>query len=1224
MNKQGNSMNKKIKITASVAMLFALITSTLIVPAATAVAVTDLGSTFGFQTSLDTNLFESSLTGGESGVTVTDSESNFTECALEASRNLVTIGESINLSWYTSGFDSITVNGQTVSNQSGTMTISNLQESTAFTLQALSNNGSTCTEQVIVTCVPEVKAFRCEDFGFDFEVAKYEWNGTSFVLANTLPGYTTTMSGNTTVANWTSAPAVAGVLGKAGIYTAAFPGGTSGSVYKSAIGDGQNAISHISLCGNEAPKQCELTLTKSVNKTTAVPGDLLTYTITIKNTGDANCSGGGVKIVDVVDQNVTYQNHTITSNFTAGYGSTPVYTSSNRTLYFNGNTLVPGESGTITWTGKVNTPTQCGDFEVHNQAKATAAELNNYQTWAYSQKVTTQVDNDCYVPKPPVCTLVPSTQTVGYGGSAVLTWTTDHATVVTLTDFGSVALDGTVTTAPLYTNKTYTLLATGPDGQVSCTATVTVIPEPPAPTCTLLPATQTTQTGGTATFTWTTTNADTVTLTSFGSVALNGTATTAPLTSGGTYELVATGNGKTVSCTAAVVVETIPAPSCDSFTASPSTIMVGSSSTLMWESTNAATAFINNGIGAVAVDGSVVVTPLASLTYQLTLIGVDDKVTTCSVPVTVTEDPVPVCELFTATPNSLPVGGGAVALNWKVLNAETASISPLVGAVSLIGSQSVNVTQSTTFTLTAIDGNGDEVSCTAPVAVADPAPVLTCAANVSFSASDTSIDRGDNTTLTWSTTDVDTVSISTINATALSGSQSVSPTSDITYVLTATRGSESVNCPLSIDVSSGGGGGGSVSPRCEMTISDKRIKAGEEVTIEWDTTNATEVTLFDDRGKVLFTTDDYLSTDKKKYYDHEITLKPTRDTEYTLLAERSSRDDECTVKVEVIDDVVVLQTRTQDPLVAGISLSQVPYTGFEAGPFMTMLFYTLLVAWSLFITYLLVTRKHALSSTMSAEDHISVTPSEAVMSQAEAIRPDAFVKATVVTPVRTETAPKNLPIGPIVVGYENLVEEEVSANPHQVTDEVATELENRAHQQKALLSSDAVRHLISTTKGTMERRETLDAVIVEAKKTYPLEDGWIVINESRMRNLCEVCAENQTASAKEPFIPAVVPEGAGSLAEAIVTGNVVAAYSLIGNRPMFALADAAADLDAVYRNRKGGRTTVSELLTSETKKLSDEQIKEMISALTSALDGTYTDEASAVKMAIMKAVKVGA
>jgi hypothetical protein len=194
-----------------------------------------------------------------------------------------------------------------------------------------------------------------------------------------------------------------------------------------------------------------------------------------------------------------------------------------------------------------------------------------------------------------------------------------------------------------------------------------------------------------------------------------------------------------------------------------------------------------------------------------------------------------------------------------------------------------------------------------------------------------------------------------------------------------------------------------------------------------------------------------------------------------------------------------------------------------------------------------------------------------------------------------------------------------TAPAQPVTDTVTTELENRAHSQKALLSSDAVRHFVTATKSSLAREETLDTVIAEARKSYPLEDGWLVLNQARMQSVCEACA---ISGLQDSTAPTTVPAGTGSLAEAIVTGNVVAAYEMIGKRPMFALADAAADLDAVYRNRKGENTTVSDMLIQETKNLSDEQITEMIAALTGALDGTYTDESSAVKMSIMKAVKV--
>jgi len=70
---------------------------------------------------------------------------------------------------------------------------------------------------------------------------------------------------------------------------------------------------------------------------------------------------------------------------------------------------------------------------------------------------------------------------------------------------------------------------------------------------------------------------------------------------------------------------------------------------------------------------------------------------------------------------------------------------------------------------------------------------------------------------------------------------------------------------------------------------------------------------------------------------------------------------------------------------------------------------------------------------------------------------------------------------------------------------------------------------------------------------------------------------------------------------------------------MIALTDAAADLDALYRAKQGADVTVSKMLAHADVK--SEQLHNAINALTSALDGTYTDEAEAVKMAIMKAVK---
>ena len=917
-------------------------------------------------------------------------------------------------------------------------------------------------------------------------------------------------------------------------------------VATSSSGDRCQATVYVQ-CIPPVVKECELEITKTVNKHTAMVGEEVTYTIKVKNVGDGDCTGGGVKIYDTIDSNLVYKSNTYTSNFTAGYGNKPVYTSSDRTVRFNGNTLTPGESGTIVLFTTVANPAQCGDFVVKNQSKTTAKELHNFNTWVYSETVKTNINNDCVTPLPKCDYITATPQTLSYGGGNVtLKWETTDATSVSISGVGSVALDNTAgKVVPITNTTTFVLTATNTEGEDTCAQTVTVQPKVDK-----------------------------------------------------------------------------PLPVCDSFTASPNTITVGGTATLRWETTNAVQVLLNNGLGAQTdVDGEREVSPVVDTTYILTVISAEDKSVDCSVPVTVAADEVPVCQSFTASPSSLPVGGGNVNLAWEVTKASNVSITPTIGAVGLTGNRTVNVTEGTTFELTATDSNGDETTCLAPVTVADPLPVFTCENNVNFSVSDSSIRRGDSTTLNWSTSNVDTLIISHINENVLSGSESVSPSNDITYTLTATQGNRTISCPVSVDVSSGGGGGGgSSSPRCELEVSDDEITAGEEITLRWDTSRATEVTIEDNRGNLIFTTGEYLARDKEEFFDGSIKVAPTRDTQYILTAERGSRDEECEVEVEVEDEIVVLQDRDQQPLVTGISLTQVPYTGFEAGPFMTTLFYALLVAWSLFITYLLIIRNRVVPSAIKTYTPSDNAPSNKdAMKQAESIRPDVFAPSVMSKVTASQTAPANLPTGIPVAGQDVMKAQATTAPAQPVTDTVTTELENRAHSQKALLSSDAVRHFVTATKSSLAREETLDTVIAEARKSYPLEDGWLVLNQARMQSVCEACA---ISGLQDSTAPTTVPAGTGSLAEAIVTGNVVAAYEMIGKRPMFALADAAADLDAVYRNRKGENTTVSDMLIQETKNLSDEQITEMIAALTGALDGTYTDESSAVKMSIMKAVKV--
>ncbi|HMO78191.1 MAG TPA: hypothetical protein PKD95_03275, partial [Candidatus Paceibacterota bacterium] len=650
----------------------------------------------------------------------------------------------------------------------------------------------------------------------------------------------------------------------------------------------------------------------------------------------------------------------------------------------------------------------------------------------------------------------------------------------------------------------------------------------------------------------------------------------------------------------------------------------GSERTLSWTTQNATSASIN-GIGAVAVpSGSRIVNPTVTTTYTLLVVGANGQTANCAVTVTVTpvSPLVPACLSFTVSPVS-GAPGSTRTLTWTTQNATNVSISQGVGSVAINGSTVVNPSVTTTYTLFLVGANGQTANCAVTVTVVSPIQ-LTCPANVTFTASPTSVRRGNSSTLTWSTTGVTTVSFDNgITANGLSGSITVEPSNTTTYNLTASNGVNTVTCPVQVTVTTGGGGGGTPTPRCELSISKNRISLGQSVELRWNSSNATHLKLEDRTArKTLVDTDGLSARDRERLLKDTLTVSPRENTTYLLTVTRGSRERTCTVDVRLDDNVVVTQIRDQQPLVAGIALTQVPYTGFEAGPILTVMFYLLLLAWALYIAYILVIKRDTLGGLKLAS--VTRTNIEPTFHD-EYVSPQVLMSQNATVEPAMSFMPANLPIAPAVVGYANLATEDGVADKsvRNIDEDEMTTLENYAHERKILISSDAIRHFVATTNSVAERTEALDQVIKAAKEKFPTEDGWVVLNEKRMQDLCVICSVNQAAvKPQATYIPAVVPTGAGSLAEAIVSGNVVAAYDMIGHRPMFALADAAADLDTVYRLRRGGKGSVSELLMKETASLSDEQILAVIAALTGALDGVYTDEAAAVKMSIMKAIKV--
>ncbi len=701
----------------------------------------------------------------------------------------------------------------------------------------------------------------------------------------------------------------------------------------------------------------------------------------------------------------------------------------------------------------------------------------------------------------PVCDITANKQYVNPGEQYTISWSNGSAGTYKV---GGVAVErtGFLTYTWNADNIFLTFTVTGVNSSgATCSDTVTVYRMVEAPVCDINTNLTAVNDGQTFTISWngTPTHSTVFKVNNQIVAAVDSQTYTWPAGRTTPVTVTMTGTNAKGSCTDSVTVypKSNPpvVPVCDFITASPVTITRGQSSTLSWGTTNVTSASLNNGIGAVAVDGSTTVTPNDTTTYTLTGIGANNQQVTCSRTVTVTPVVVnaPICDFVTASPVTITRGQSST-LSWGTTNATQVSINNGIGNVEVDGTRTVSPLETTTYTLTVVGTNNQQVTCAKTITVDQP-EVKTPRCEY-FNASATTITRGNSVTLTWDTTNTNSAVINPgVGSVAVDGSTTVSPSETTTYTLTITGdNNQTSSCTRTVNVESGsnGGGGGSSSPKCTLKISDTKITRGDRITLKWDTSRATEVTLKDSHGKTLVSTDGKKSSDKKDLYDGEITLRPEKDTTYTLLAERGSKDRTCKVSVDVKDGVTVITDRDQKPVVTGISLTQVPYTGFEAGPFLTMLFYGLLLLWALYLAYVLVVRKNGGAGTLAMATPAPVTPIAPVAAA-------PIVAASTISTPRF-VAPVAEAVATPVVGYAA-----VTSTTDAAYEAVAEKVEDVAHAEHVLISSEAMRHFIAATSEEI-RTETLTAVLAKAKASYPAEDGWVVLNIDRMKSVMAAMA----------------------------------------------------------------------------------------------------------------------
>jgi uncharacterized repeat protein (TIGR01451 family) len=273
---------------------------------------------------------------------------------------------------------------------------------------------------------------------------------------------------------------------------------------------------------------------------------------------------------------------------------------------------------------------------------------------------------------------LPSESITSY--SSVATISADNATAVT----GSTTLTLAETSKLTYVNGSATwydhnnqLLGTLPDSIMTTGVDVGNIngcwefetwirfkvkvgdkPVIPAPTCSISANPVSIMRGSSSTLTFASANATSGSIDhNIGSVGTGGSKVVNP-TDKTTYTYTVTGPGGTANCNATITVTEPPhdKPSCN-ITANPTSVQKGSSAELIFNSVNAKSGILDQGIGSVGTGGQKTVSPSQDTKYIYTVTG-DGGTATCETSIKV-ESPVTV--ITQGKGNPLPSSGPAEA-----------------------------------------------------------------------------------------------------------------------------------------------------------------------------------------------------------------------------------------------------------------------------------------------------------------------------------------------------------------------------------------------------------------------------------------------------------------------------------------------------------------------------------------------------------------------------------
>ena len=334
-------------------------------------------------------------------------------------------------------------------------------------------------------------------------------------------------------------------------------------------------------------------------------------------------------------QTTTYTITVTNSDGTTATDSATVNVGPQITLTANPTEITSGEFSNLTWTsvgaesvtidngvGSVLTGAAPNSRHTASQ-RVTPTTTTTYTATARSangQTATASVT--ITVGRIPTVSISANPLTIQSGNSSTLTWTSTNAATASIDNgVGTVPINGSRSVSPTG-NTTYTITVTSVDGNTA-TDSVTIAVTAGEPRVSLNADPTSIIRGNSSTLSWASSNATSASIDNgIGTVGINGSMSVSP-TQTTTYTItVRNADGRTSSDTATITVtEPPPDPPQVTLIANPSSIEPGGSSTLTWNSVNATSARMDNGIGTVGINGSMSVSPTQTTTYTITVVN---------------------------------------------------------------------------------------------------------------------------------------------------------------------------------------------------------------------------------------------------------------------------------------------------------------------------------------------------------------------------------------------------------------------------------------------------------------------------------------------------------------------------------------------------------------------------------------------------------------------------